>query len=104
MTAGGPLVQGSLDALKTRPFEKVPQRIGQPFPHGEALRRADMLQEMNFKHSGSHRTLRGHSRSAARKFPLKMIPDTTDNLGSCGAKATETFKTEKMRLGGVEKV
>ena len=88
MTAGGPFVHGSRDALETRSFETVPQRIGWPSPYGEALRRADMLREMNLKQSGSHRALRGRSRSAAREFPLRMIPDATGNLGSYGVKSS----------------
>ena len=69
--------------------------------YGKALRRADMLQEMNFKQSGSHRTSRGRSRSAAREFPLRMIPDTTDNLGSCGVRKRQLkhLRTENYTSG-----
>ena len=92
MTAGGKFVPGSRDALEMRPFGTVPQRIGRPILYGEALRRADMLQEIQFKQSGLHRTLRGHSRSAAREFPLGVIPDTADNLGSCGVKGSRNLR------------
>ena len=87
MAAGGMRGPGRRDALKMRPSEMVPQRIGRPFPYGEALRRADMLHKSTLKQSGFHRALRGHSRSAARKSPLRVIPDTTDNLDNCGVKA-----------------
>ena len=59
MAADGMRVHGRRDALETRPSETVPQRIGRPFPYGEALRRADMLHKSTLKHSGFHRALRG---------------------------------------------
>ena len=33
---------------------------------------------IKFKQSGFHRAPKGHSRSAAREFPLGVIPDTAD--------------------------
>ena len=57
MAAGGQFVHGSREALETRPFETVPQRIGRPFPYGEAPRRADML-EQNLNNR-AHRTPKG---------------------------------------------